>query len=80
MKTKPAKPPGPPQYSVGEAAEYLKTSARSVRDKISAGTITYRRKGGSKNGEIFFFEEDLKEQQIPRGGPGAIASKGGRRG
>jgi excisionase family DNA binding protein len=48
-------------YSIGEAAEELRTSKITIRRMVKAGSIPYRRMGsGGKNPRIFFTPEDLQ--------------------
>ena len=68
-------------YTVPEAAKYLHTSERSLRELIAFNEITYRRTGGKKKGRIIFTQDDLDAQLEPVGGPGfKNTKKGGRRG
>ena len=63
--------PIPHLFTVREAAQYLRTSERSMRELIAFGKITYRRTGGKKKGRIVFTKEDLDALLEPAGGPGA---------
>jgi excisionase family DNA binding protein len=63
-------------YTVREAAGYLRTSERSIRELIAFGKITYRRTGGKKKGRIVFRREDLDALLEPAGGPGAKKQTG----
>ena len=51
---------GPRQFSVIEAAEYLRLHPRTVYALIEEGLIRHRRKGPRK-GRIFFLERDLED-------------------
>jgi excisionase family DNA binding protein len=61
----------PHLFTVREAAEYLRSSERSLRELITSDEITYRRTGGKKKGRIVFTKEDLDAFLKPAGGPGA---------
>lgn len=69
--------PIPHLFTVREAAEYLRTSERSMRELIAFGKVTYRRTGGKKKGRIVFTKEDLDALLEPAGGPGAKKQTGG---
>ncbi len=66
----------PHLFTVREAAQYLRTSERSMRELITFGEITYRRTGGKKKGRIVFTKEDLDAFLKPAGGPGAKEQTG----
>lgn len=51
---------GPRQYTVAEAAIYLKLHSQSVYDLVARNLLTSRRKG-VKSGRIYFLQTDLDE-------------------
>lgn len=65
------KPVAPYLYTIVEAAEYLRTCERNVRDLVAKNEINYRRTGSSKRGKIVFLQSDLNELLKIVGGPGA---------
>lgn len=52
--------PPPRQYTVAEAAKYLKLCVDTVYDLASTRKIKSRRKG-ARNGRIYFLRKDLDD-------------------